>query len=134
VGSNTFLISERTMNGDKTPNRLKLIERYTEEGGGFLMWGGYLFFTGFAGKGFYKRTPIEKILPVSLMETDDRVEVPEGFLPATADSEGYIAEKKKGNVKEIEPRGIKEFKLYAGYLDKKEALKMEDSINQIMSK
>ena len=81
VGSNTFLISELTMKGEKTPNRLKLIERYVEEGGGFLMWGGYLSFTGLAGKGFYKKTPIEKILPVNLMETDDRVEVPEGFLP-----------------------------------------------------
>ena len=81
VGSNTFLISQRTMAGEKTPNRLKLIERYVAEGGGFLMWGGYLSFTGLHGKGFYKRTPIEKLLPVDLMETDDRVEVPEGFLP-----------------------------------------------------
>lgn len=56
------------------------------------------------------------------------------ILPATADAEGYTAEKKKGNVKEIGPKGIKEFKLYAGYLDKKEALKMEGKINQIMSK
>ena len=81
VGSNTFLISEKTMRGEKTPNRLKLIEQYVSEGGGFLMWGGYLSFTGLAGKAFYKKTPIEKILPVNLMETDDRVEVPEGFLP-----------------------------------------------------
>ena len=81
VGSNTFLISQRTMNGERTPNRLKLIERYVREGGGFLMWGGYLSFTGLYGKAFYKRTPIETLLPVELMETDDRVEVPEGFLP-----------------------------------------------------
>jgi len=81
VGSNTFLISEKTMAGIKTPNRLKLIEQYVSMGGGFLMWGGYLSFTGLAGKGFYKNTPIEKILPVDLMQTDDRVEVPEGFLP-----------------------------------------------------
>jgi uncharacterized membrane protein len=46
VGSNTFLISQRTTAGEKTPNRLKLIERYVAEGGGFLMWGGYLSFTG----------------------------------------------------------------------------------------
>ena len=45
------------------------------------MWGGYLSFTGLHGYGFYKRTPIERLLPVELMETDDRVEVPEGFLP-----------------------------------------------------
>ena len=82
VGSDTFLITQRTMEGQKTPNRLKLLEQYVAEGGGFLMWGGYLSFTGLHGKAFYKRTPVEKILPVDLMETDDRVEVPEGFLPA----------------------------------------------------
>jgi uncharacterized membrane protein len=81
VGSDTFLISQRTMEGQKTPNRLQLLERYVKEGGGFLMWGGYLSFTGIKGMAFYKRTPIEKMLPVTLMETDDRVEVPEGFLP-----------------------------------------------------
>jgi len=74
VGSDTFLVSERTMNGEKTPNRLKLIEQYVKEGGSYLMWGGYISFTGLYGKGFYKNTPIEKILPVELMQTDDRVE------------------------------------------------------------
>ena len=81
VGSDTFLVSERTMSGEKTPNRLKLIEQYVKEGGSYLMWGGYISFTGLYGKGFYKNTPIEKILPVNMMATDDRVEVPEGFLP-----------------------------------------------------
>jgi uncharacterized membrane protein len=81
VGCDTFLITQRTMSGERTPNRLKLLEQYVAEGGGFLMWGGYLSFTGLQGMAFYKRTPIEKLLPVTLMETDDRVEVPEGFLP-----------------------------------------------------
>lgn len=81
VGSDTFLISKRTMEGEQTPNRLQLIRRYVEEGGGFLMWGGYLSFTGFHGKGFYKDTPIEALLPVTMMERDDRRETPEGFLP-----------------------------------------------------
>ena len=81
VGSDTFLISGRTMAGEKTPNRLKLIEQYVREGGGFLMWGGYLSFSGMSGSGFYKDTPIEKLLPVTIMPRDDRREVPEGFLP-----------------------------------------------------
>ena len=81
VGADTFLISGRTMEGLKTPNRLKLIEQYVREGGGFLMWGGYLSFTGLFGKAFYKNTPIEKLLPVELLPYDDRVEVPEGFVP-----------------------------------------------------
>ena len=81
VGSDTFLISKRTMAGEKTPNRLKLIQQYVAEGGGFMMWGGYLSFTGISGSGFYRNTPIEKLLPVNLMATDDRREAPEGFLP-----------------------------------------------------
>ncbi len=90
VGSDTFLITQRTMEGERTPNRLKLLEQYVAEGGGFLMWGGYLSFTGFHGKAFYKRTPVEKLLPVNLMETDDRVEVPEGFLPTILEKDHPI--------------------------------------------
>jgi uncharacterized membrane protein len=82
VGSDTFLISKRTMDGERTPNRLNLIRQYVQEGGGFVMWGGYLSFTGFQGKGFYKDTPVEEILPVTMMDRDDRRETPEGFLPA----------------------------------------------------
>jgi len=81
VGSNSFLVSKKTMNGEKTPNRLKLIKEYVNDGGGFIMWGGYMSFTGIHGYAFYKNTPIEEILPVNLMSTDDRVEVPEGFIP-----------------------------------------------------
>jgi uncharacterized membrane protein len=81
VGSDTFLVSQRTLLGEKTPNRLDLIEQYVREGGGFLMWGGYFSFTGNGSKGFYKGTPIERLLPVTLMDHDDRVEVPEGFEP-----------------------------------------------------
>jgi len=90
VGSNTMLITRRTMEGEKSPNRLKLLEQYVREGGGFLMWGGYLSFTGYHAMGFYKRTPIEKMLPVSLMETADNVEVPEGFVPKIAVKEHPI--------------------------------------------
>lgn len=81
VSSDSVLVSLRTMAGQRTPNRLELIEHYVSEGGSFMMCGGYVSFTGLNGKGFYKRTPIERILPVNLMEYDDRVEAPEGFLP-----------------------------------------------------
>jgi uncharacterized membrane protein len=92
VGSDTFLITKRTMSGERTPNRLKLIEQYVREGGGFLMWGGYLSFTGLAGKGFYKGTAIEKLLPVNLLPTDDRIEAPEGFLPKITSCDHPILE------------------------------------------
>ena len=56
------------------------------------------------------------------------------LLPATADSEGYTAEKKKGNIKEIGPKGIKNFRLCTGYLSKQETVEMEDKIRQIIAK
>jgi hypothetical protein len=56
------------------------------------------------------------------------------LLPATADSEGYTAEKKKGNIKEIGPKGTKNFRLCTGYLSIQETAEMEDKIGQIIAK
>jgi uncharacterized membrane protein len=63
------------------PNRLRLIQHYVEQGGGFAMIGGYTSFGGFDGKGHYHGTPIEEILPVEIAPYDDRVEAPEGIRP-----------------------------------------------------
>lgn len=61
------------------PNRLKLVEQYVRDGGAFIMGGGYASFSGRRGIGNYRRTPIEKILPVNIIVGDDREEWPEGF-------------------------------------------------------
>ena len=45
------------------------------------MFGGYLSFQGINASARYKNTPIERILPVSILPYDDRVEAPEGFEP-----------------------------------------------------
>lgn len=83
VGSNTLLLHPDVFIKSKPrPNRLKLIkECVINHGKGFLMIGGYLSFQGLHGIARYKNTPIEEILPVELLEHDDRVEVPEGFNP-----------------------------------------------------
>lgn len=79
-GSNTFLLHENTFfDGQITVNKLNLIQEYVEAGGAFGMIGGYLTFQGFEGKGKYKGTVIEEILPVTLEVGDDRVEMPEGY-------------------------------------------------------
>lgn len=79
IGANTFLLHPDTMRfGKRTPNLLKLIREYVKQGGGFAMIGGYMSFMGVEGKARYKGTPIEELLPVELMQYDDRVEVPEG--------------------------------------------------------
>ncbi|MGB4249520.1 MAG: glutamine amidotransferase, partial [Limnochordia bacterium] len=60
---------------------LKLFREYVEQGGAFVMIGGYMSFTGIDGKAKYKNSPVEEILPVTLLAHDDRVEIPEGVYP-----------------------------------------------------
>jgi uncharacterized membrane protein len=82
IGSNTFLVPPQThANAVRMPNRLKLIKEYVSRGGGFLMCGGYLSFTGYEGKARYGMTPIADILPVEMLPYDDRIECPEGIFP-----------------------------------------------------
>jgi len=82
IGANTLLLHPDTFIHSKTsPNRLDLIHDYVQNGGGLMMIGGYLSFTGLSGKANYKGTKVEAALPVSLMLTDDRMEIPQGYTP-----------------------------------------------------
>jgi uncharacterized membrane protein len=67
-----------------SPNRLAVVEEYVRGGGGLLMIGGYLSFAGIEGKARYHGTPVEDALPVTIGETDDRVEAPQGVTPTAA--------------------------------------------------
>ena len=79
IGTNTFLLlPEMVRMGKRLPNLLKLMAQYVENGGGFCMIGGYMTFQGIDGKGHWKGSIIEKIMPVDMIYGDDRVEVPEG--------------------------------------------------------
>lgn len=88
IGSNTLLLQDDTfMRGQRRPNRMKLIKEFVENGGGFAMMGGYMSFQGIDGKSKYAHTAIADILPIKMMETDDRYEAPEGITPViTQDS------------------------------------------------
>ncbi|KQT69829.1 MULTISPECIES: glutamine amidotransferase [unclassified Aureimonas] len=82
IGANTLLLHPDTwIHSKTTPNRLKLLRQYVEEGGALLMFGGYYSFQGINGGARYARTPVEDVLPVTCFRFDDRVEVPEGFTP-----------------------------------------------------
>ncbi len=82
IPSDTILLHNDTfVKGLRTPNRLRLIAEYVSQGGGFLMVGGYMSFSGFQAKANYQFTPIAEILPVKLMGMDDRLETPEGVYP-----------------------------------------------------
>jgi hypothetical protein len=55
------------------------------------------------------------------------------ILPATAEPEGYSAEKAKGNIKTLPPGGVFHFDLELGALTPDEARQMEGKINQIIT-
>ncbi len=79
VGANTFNLPMNTfIRLNPMPNKLKMLREYVERGGAFVMIGGYLAYTGFQARGAYKRTPIEEILPVTMLEGDDRMEESDG--------------------------------------------------------
>jgi len=79
IGADTFLLHPRTwIGGERTTNRLRLIEEYVREGGGLIMAGGYMSYQGIHGMARYHGSPIEEALPVEIAPYDDRVECPEG--------------------------------------------------------
>jgi uncharacterized membrane protein len=85
VGANSFLLSDETfLRSEVTTNRLAEIVGYVEGGGGLVMVGGYLSFTGIDGRARYAQSPLAAALPVELLDFDDRVEMPEGVTPEVA--------------------------------------------------
>lgn len=81
VGANTFLLTKDTFNHSRiAPNRLVALRSYVEQGGALLMIGGYMSFSGINGLARYGVSPLADVLPVEMLDTDDRVEIPEGFV------------------------------------------------------
>lgn len=79
VGANTFLLSRAVFaRSESEQNKLARIRAYVENGGGLLMVGGYLSFSGVDAKAGYGTSAIGDILPVHVLEVDDRAEHPEG--------------------------------------------------------
>lgn len=82
VGANSFQLTPETFaRSVPTPDRTELLRSYVERGGGLLMVGGYLTFTGIDAKARWGRTPLAAALPVGLLDRDDRVELPAGAPP-----------------------------------------------------
>jgi uncharacterized membrane protein len=79
VGANTFLLTKETFAHSRiTTNRLELLADYVMAGGGLIMVGGYLSFAGIDGRARFGASPLARVLPVEMLDCDDRVEVPEG--------------------------------------------------------
>lgn len=93
IGSNTLLLSKRVFTlGLKEPNRLDEICKYVNNGGSFLMIGGYMSFTGIDAKTRYGETSIKNILPISMLKNDDREEIPQGIYPTIIEDNHEIFE------------------------------------------
>lgn len=91
IGSNTLLLAPDTFyRGVRSPNKLKALVDYAEQGGGVAMIGGYLSFAGIDNKARYAMTPLAKALPVEILSYDDRVECPEGIVPQVKDASHSI--------------------------------------------
>jgi uncharacterized membrane protein len=87
IGSNTLLIHPDTFKKSASlNNRCDLLAEYVRKGGGLLMVGGYMSFSGIDGKARYQRTVLKDVLPVEMVEGDDRVEAPQGVTPIVLDS------------------------------------------------
>lgn len=82
IGSNSFLLTDETfLRSEPTVNRLALLGEYTAQGGGLAMIGGYMSFTGIDARARYGLSPLAEVLPVRMLEHDDRIELPEGATP-----------------------------------------------------
>ncbi|WP_028936353.1 glutamine amidotransferase [Pseudonocardia spinosispora] len=68
-------------------DRLGALRDWVDAGGGLLMIGGYLSFTGFEGKAAYRNTVLHDVLPVELLAEDDRVELPAGTRAEVLDAD-----------------------------------------------
>lgn len=88
IGSNTFLLSNSTfIDCNSNPDRLELIKEYVNNGGALIMVGGYMSFTGIDAKARFGETAIKDVLPITMIDKDDRVEKPAGIIPEVIDSE-----------------------------------------------
>lgn len=88
VGANSFLLSPETFaRSRRVTNRLRSVAEYVERGGGLLMVGGYMSFSGIDCAARFGRSPLAPVMPVKLFDRDDRVEEPEGLEPTVLDAD-----------------------------------------------
>jgi uncharacterized membrane protein len=93
LGANTLLLHPDVwLKGATVPNRLRLLDAFVRAGGGLAMIGGYFSFQGINGAARWHKTAVEAALPVRCLPVDDRIEVPEGFVPELVEPSHPILE------------------------------------------
>jgi uncharacterized membrane protein len=79
IGANSIQLAPQVFEQARPgADRLGALRTWVFDGGGLLMVGGYLSFTGFEGKAAFRNTVLHEVLPVELLPEDDRVELPAG--------------------------------------------------------
>jgi len=92
TGSNTLLLHPDTfVKSKRMPNRCQMVRDYVCAGGGLLMIGGYMSFSGVDGKAKYGMTAVQDVLPVACMPHDDLMEHPEGIVPSVVHDHPVLA-------------------------------------------
>jgi uncharacterized membrane protein len=92
VGANSFQLSPETFNRSiPSADKAELVRRRVEGGGGLLMVGGYLSFSGIDAKARWGRSPLGPALPVDVFDRDDRVELPGGAEPEVVTDHPVVA-------------------------------------------
>lgn len=92
IGADTFLLHPDTLTKSlRRPNTLKVMADYVQQGGGLLMVGGFMSFSGFGGNACYHNTVFADVLPVKMLGHDDRIECPEGVTPVIAAEHPVLA-------------------------------------------
>jgi uncharacterized membrane protein len=90
LGSNSLLFHPNVSRSIRMPNRLEVLREYVRLGGGFLMIGGYMSYAGIENKARFHDTELEEMMPVEILDHDDRVELPQGFCPQAVEPEHPI--------------------------------------------
>lgn len=82
VGANSFLLTDATFaRSEVTANRLSVLSEFVQRGGGLVMVGGYMSFSGIDGRARFQMSPLAEVLPVEMLHYDDRIEMPQGMAP-----------------------------------------------------
>lgn len=83
VGANTFQVPPATFaRSEIQPDRVEALRAFSASGGGLAMVGGYMSFSGIDATARWGRTALAEVLPVGVLDRDDRIELPAGAPPA----------------------------------------------------
>lgn len=82
VGANTFQLPVSVFAHSKpSADGIGALSTFVAGGGGLLMVGGYLSFSGIDARARWGHTALADLLPVVMLDRDDRVEMPSGVRP-----------------------------------------------------